>query len=349
MVAPPDAEALTKSLLLGDECGGPELSQVLPDLIGADPRFDQAQSAAVDVTFSVPALTVLTPFDSVLVYLNCAATSSVIATLADRLREYADQGGRVVLSTFWGYRLSQAPYAGGINAPGYNPVTSPTDDVFSSHTLGAHDATSPLMDGVTALSSSFYNGDYQALADGATVVASWDDGRPLVAHNAARNVIAITILPAHAIYAQFGEYVEGDFRRLFANALAADLTPPSPPRPDPGPEYVFSGFFRPVDNLPAVNRAKAGRAIPVKFSLGADFGLDILAPGSPTVSAVSCSDGSPIGGAAVSAGGALSYDAATDVYTFVWKTDKAWTKACRTLVLTLKDGSEHRARFDFAK
>jgi Tol biopolymer transport system component len=33
--------------------------------------------------------------------------------------------------------------------------------------------------------------------------------------------------------------------------------------------YQFAGFFAPVDNLPTINSAKAGSAIPVKFSLGA--------------------------------------------------------------------------------
>ena len=41
--------------------------------------------------------------------------------------------------------------------------------------------------------------------------------------------------------------------------------------------YDFGGFFSPVDNPDVLNRAKAGSAIPVKFSLGGDQGLDIFA------------------------------------------------------------------------
>jgi hypothetical protein len=41
--------------------------------------------------------------------------------------------------------------------------------------------------------------------------------------------------------------------------------------------YPFSEFLT-DDNLPTVNTVKA---IPVKLSLGGDFGLDILAAGSP--------------------------------------------------------------------
>src|SRR5215211_5096348 len=39
--------------------------------------------------------------------------------------------------------------------------------------------------------------------------------------------------------------------------------------------YDFGGFFSPVDDPPTVNTIRAGRAIPVQFSLGGDQGLDI--------------------------------------------------------------------------
>src|SRR5262249_47199692 len=44
---------------------------------------------------------------------------------------------------------------------------------------------------------------------------------------------------------------------------------------------AFTGFFQPVDNLPTINIVNAGRAVPVKFSLGGNFGLAIFAPGFP--------------------------------------------------------------------
>ena len=45
--------------------------------------------------------------------------------------------------------------------------------------------------------------------------------------------------------------------------------------------FNWSGFFQPVDNLPALNVVKAGSAIPVKFSLGGNKGLNIFAAGYP--------------------------------------------------------------------
>ena len=52
--------------------------------------------------------------------------------------------------------------------------------------------------------------------------------------------------------------------------------------------------------------------------------------------------------ATVSAGtSTLQYDAATQTYTYVWKTDKAWAGTCRLLLIRLADGTEHSARFQF--
>ena len=43
----------------------------------------------------------------------------------------------------------------------------------------------------------------------------------------------------------------------------------------------------------------------------------------------------------------LSYNATTQQYTYVWKTDKAWAGTCRQLIVRLVDGTEHRANFKF--
>ena len=45
----------------------------------------------------------------------------------------------------------------------------------------------------------------------------------------------------------------------------------------------------------------------------------------------------------------LSYDATTDQYTYVWKTNKGWANTCRELVVKLDDGTEHLANFKFIK
>jgi predicted extracellular nuclease len=114
--------------------------------------------------------------------------------------------------------------------------------------------------------------------------------------------------------------------------------------------FNWSGFFPPVDNLPTINTAKAGSAIPIKFSLGGDEGLGIFADGYPASTQISCGDGTVMGDnqPAVTAGSSsLSYDPITDTYNYVWKTDKGWSGTCRQLVVVLTDGTTHVANFKF--
>jgi hypothetical protein len=113
--------------------------------------------------------------------------------------------------------------------------------------------------------------------------------------------------------------------------------------------YDFTGFFAPVNNSPTVNLAKAGSSIPVKFSLGGDKGLNIFAAGYPKFQTVAC-DALPTDAIeeTTSAGGSsLSYDPATDQYTYVWKTEKSWKGSCRQLVLVFNDAEQHSANFTF--
>ena len=112
----------------------------------------------------------------------------------------------------------------------------------------------------------------------------------------------------------------------------------------------FNGFFPPVDNLPVLNEVNAGRAIPVKFSLGGNQGLDIFAAGYPKSQETACDPTTLVDGIeqTVTAGSSsLSYDPITDQYNYVWKTEKAWVNTCRQLVVKLNDNSVHRANFKF--
>ena len=116
--------------------------------------------------------------------------------------------------------------------------------------------------------------------------------------------------------------------------------------------YAWSGFYQPID-MNVSNRAKAGSAIPVKFSLGGNQGLNIFSSElpNPKFTFTSC-----LGGAVddieqtVTAGASsLTYDAAADQYVYVWKTDKSWAGKCGNLSVTLKDGSTHTAAFTLTK
>jgi uncharacterized repeat protein (TIGR01451 family) len=114
--------------------------------------------------------------------------------------------------------------------------------------------------------------------------------------------------------------------------------------------YDFTGFFAPVNNLPTLNVVNAGRAIPVKFSLSGDKGLSIFAVNSPQVGVIPCDASAPatdLNDTVTAGSSSLSYDAASDTYNYVWKTDSSWAGTCRQLVVTLNDGSVHVANFKF--
>lgn len=114
--------------------------------------------------------------------------------------------------------------------------------------------------------------------------------------------------------------------------------------------YDFSGLFAPVDMPPVVNRTNAGQAVPVKFSLGGDEGLDIFESDSPRSQRVDCVSGSPVDDVeqTVTPGeSALRYDAGSGRYHYVWKTSKTWGGQCRDLTLAFDDGSSVTARFQF--
>lgn len=114
--------------------------------------------------------------------------------------------------------------------------------------------------------------------------------------------------------------------------------------------YPFSGFQPPVENSPTMNRESAGQAITIMFSLGDDRGLGVIVPGYPVVTQVDCGSEDPIGSAMeadTSGNSGLSYDARSDTYTYVWKTDKRMEGTCQEFTLLLVDGSDHIAYFQF--
>jgi hypothetical protein len=116
--------------------------------------------------------------------------------------------------------------------------------------------------------------------------------------------------------------------------------------------WDFGGFLAPVDEPPTINLARAGRVVPVSFSLSGDQGLAILAAGSPTSQRVSCASGAdmgPVQPTTAAGGSGLAYDPVTDTYTYPWKTMKSWAGTCRRLTVTLADGTVHEALFRFVR
>ena len=110
--------------------------------------------------------------------------------------------------------------------------------------------------------------------------------------------------------------------------------------------YAFSGFDPPVSTAGVLDDAKAGDAVPLKFSLQGDKGADIVA--GTSWQPASCGDWSSLGSSAPGQG-RLSYNASIDRYLDVVTTDASWKGSCRTIDVQLSDGSHHSVRVRFAR
>ena len=198
-----------KSLFLGADSN---LSAVMNDLIGSDVRFDLAHSSTLQANSTTPTLAQLQQYDSVLYWTNSYPADSV--GMGNVLADYVDQGGLVVRATFVG---QEVPNQGRIGSAAYAAFTSGRGDAYNSSCLGSYDHASAIMAGVSTLCASYYRGDWNAnLAAGAHLVASWADGRNFVGLNATDNVIDISLFPNVVSF----NHASGDYRQLFANALA---------------------------------------------------------------------------------------------------------------------------------
>ncbi len=135
---------------------------------------------AVD-TFSAsagtPTLLQLENYQVVVAFSNTGYLDPI--TFGDNLADYLDAGGIVVALNFDWFGGSQSLQGRWLSG-NYTPFQNPGTTLFSSGTLGTFDSTSPLMASVSSL-NSFYRETLTA-ASGATVVASWNDGAPLIAY-----------------------------------------------------------------------------------------------------------------------------------------------------------------------
>jgi hypothetical protein len=112
-----------------------------------------------------------------------------------------------------------------------------------------------------------------------------------------------------------------------------------------------TGFGAPVANAPAVNTFVAGETVPLRFNIGGDRGADPLASNQPSSQAIDCGTGLPLQFAITtptdSANNKLTYNAAQQRYHYNWETLPEWAGTCRQVILTLDDGTQLRARFEF--
>jgi sugar lactone lactonase YvrE len=118
-------------------------------------------------------------------------------------------------------------------------------------------------------------------------------------------------------------------------------------------KYQFVGFLQPVDNLPVVNVATAGRTIPIKWQLKKASGgyvTELSSFVSLLWAPLAC-DASPTDiveeETTATGGTTLRYDPVANQFIYNWDTQKSWARTCVQIQLTLADGTRQFAKVSF--
>lgn len=116
-------------------------------------------------------------------------------------------------------------------------------------------------------------------------------------------------------------------------------------------EYTISLFAQPVDNQPIVNRAKAGRTLPLKFSVTDQEGMPVLGLTGNDVSVDvdlgQCGSSSPTDVMESYSSGSGLVDNGDGTYQYDFKTLRSWAGKCGALTLVTPFGGERSATFEF--
>jgi hypothetical protein len=163
-----------------------------------------------------PTAALLQQYQSVLVFSDSAFADSTM--LGDRVADYFDGGGRVVVTTF---ANASVPLGGRWSTGGYHLI-NPTGQKQPAENapLQILEAGSPLVAGVTSLTASAAYQSTGAVINGGIVVARWGDGSsPLVIRGvkSGRGYCALNFFPASS--AVRADFWDGDGATLLRNCL----------------------------------------------------------------------------------------------------------------------------------
>lgn len=169
-----------------------------------------------------PTLAELSAYDAVLTWSNNDYADPV--ALGNVLADYVDAGGGVVVAVFANTSMGANRYLQGRwRTGGYEVVVSQSGNQTGTATLGiVHEPAHPVMAGVTTFSggSSSYRPASTALTAGSAAIASWSDGRTLVArHGSLPQRIDLGFYPPSSTASAtfWNATTDGDL--LMANAL----------------------------------------------------------------------------------------------------------------------------------
>ncbi len=136
----------------------------------------------------------LTPYQVVIIQndYKWSAAGADANTVGDMIADYIDQGGKVIANMYI-YSYDEWGFGGRFITEQYGPFTGTTADIWGEGTLGTvYEPNHPVMSGVNEINDTWGHQD-PGLADGALLIADWNDGQPMIAVN--DNVVGLNILP----------------------------------------------------------------------------------------------------------------------------------------------------------
>lgn len=173
---------------------------------------------AINVSIVTPTLAELKTYGAVLVYSDGGFADA--DTFGDNLAAYVDGGGGVVVAVF--ENVFESGLGGNWSSGGYNPMIS---DEFggNNNVLGTVLVpSSPIMAGVTTFNGGLesYQG-INGLTINTTVIAEWDNGKPLVVEKTGFNgkIVLLNFYPPSSDARPDLWVASTDGALLMANAL----------------------------------------------------------------------------------------------------------------------------------
>jgi len=157
--------------------GNPTWNDDVVAKISAAGSFDSV--TGMNVSSSTPTSLELSAYNAVLVYSDTSFADA--DGLGDVLADYVDAGGGVVVATF-AFWDSGINIGGRLASGGYLPFTQAGQNSPGGLTLVPVIADHPLLDGVTSFNggTASYHNSVIDIAGGATLVANWSNGQPLI-------------------------------------------------------------------------------------------------------------------------------------------------------------------------
>jgi hypothetical protein len=205
-----------KILILNSYTGSPNSFNNIKSQLAAEPEVATVDSYDATIvsdggTGQVPTAAQLSQYDAVVVLSNYGWSNMTV--IGDLLADFVDHGGVVVADIWSALDTSGNPsngLAGRWLSGGYSPFLQTVSGITSQPALGAHDASNPIFAGVGDLTARYAYPNV-VLDPGASLLASWADGRPAFAVKG-RVLITNNWLGDHA-------FNTGNYGRLAVNAI----------------------------------------------------------------------------------------------------------------------------------